>query len=145
LDPSILINKGKAIQDSVTAEGVGLTFPHLLKGGTSVGHVGPKNNLQDPELCVVDRIKDKEVAFLAWQQRNFVCSNPCENIPILAPNSKSTTKVDEGRKKQVVAARGLTKCERFAQAICGGKGGRRGKKGEERGEDFGERGARGVC
>jgi hypothetical protein len=41
----------------------------------------------------------------------------------------------EGRKKLVVAMGGLTKCEKFAQAVRGGKGGRRGrKKGQEGGE-----------
>jgi hypothetical protein len=97
LGPSILINKEKTIQDFVTVEGVGLTFPHLLKGGT---FVGPKNNLLYLELCMVDKIKDKEVVFLAWQESNFVCSNPCENIPfwrLILNRRRRLTKVERNR------------------------------------------------
>jgi imidazole glycerol phosphate synthase subunit HisF len=36
---------------------------------------------------------------------------------------RPTRKEVEGRKKPVVAMGGLTKCEHFAQAVRGGKGG----------------------
>jgi hypothetical protein len=49
---------------------------------------------------MVDKIKDKEVVFLAWQESNFVCSNPCENIPfwrLILNRRRRLTKVERNR------------------------------------------------
>jgi hypothetical protein len=68
LGPKVYLDKGKAIQVDNSSEVVDLTLFPLLKGGSSVGSSGSVISFPNPEFCPINRLKDKEVAFLAWQE-----------------------------------------------------------------------------
>ncbi|MCH85191.1 hypothetical protein A2U01_0006035, partial [Trifolium medium] len=121
-------DKGKAIQPSTCIEGVDSANFFLLRGGCSVGPGGPNNCLVDQEFCFVNRLKDKELAFLAWQESKS--APPCVfgDVQNSVSLCRSNRKELEGRKKPVVPLGGFTRCERFVQAVRGGKGARRGRK-----------------
>jgi hypothetical protein len=82
----------------------------------------------DPKYGLVNILNNKEVAFLAWKESNYVASCLSGSAPALVPLSKPCRKKVEGRKNPMVENVVLPKCERFGQAVRGGKGGRRGRK-----------------
>jgi hypothetical protein len=121
-------DKGKAKQVFSNFEGVDLfSFP-LLNGGSSVGPGGPLNSVLDREFASVNRLKDKQIAYLAWQENNFLLPCPDGASSELCLQPRPTSREVVGRKKATVDFVGLTKCERFVQAVRGSKGKRRGRK-----------------
>jgi hypothetical protein len=125
LGPNPIKDKGKAIQVFSNSEGVDSIFFPLQKGGSSVGPGGPLNSVLDQELSFVNRLKDKQIAYLAWQENNFLLPCPDGVSNVLCQQPRPACKEVVGRKKLTV---GLTKFERFAQAVRGKKGTRRGRK-----------------
>jgi hypothetical protein len=79
----------------------------------------------DQELSFVNRLKDKQIAYLAWQENNFLLPCPDGVSNVLCQQPRPACKEVVGRKKLTV---GLTKFEHFAQAVRGKKGTRRGRK-----------------
>ncbi|MCH81286.1 DUF4283 domain protein, partial [Trifolium medium] len=123
-----LKDNGKAKQVSSCFEGVDKTNLIIFKGGCSVGPSGPDFCHVDLEYSLVNRSKDREVAFLAWQESTAVPPGALGGVQNSStPFRRSRTEV-EGRKKPAAPLGGFTRCERFAQAIRGGKGARRGRK-----------------
>jgi hypothetical protein len=118
LGPFSSKDKGKTIS---------ISFP-IFFGGSSLGACGPPNSSVDPEYGLVHILNNKEVAFLAWQESNFAAPCLSGSAPALVPLSKPCRKKVEGRKNPMVENVVLPKCERFGQAVRGGKGGRRGRK-----------------
>jgi hypothetical protein len=118
LGPLNTNNKGKAIF---------ISNP-IFFGGSSIGPCGPPFPSVDPEYCLVNILNNKEVAFLAWQESNVAAPVFSGDAPALALPSKSCRKKVDGRKNSKVEKVVLPKCERFGQAVRGGKGGRRGRK-----------------
>jgi hypothetical protein len=121
-------DKGKAIQVFSNSVGVDVVSFPLLKGGSSVGPGGLLNSVLDPELSLVNRLKDKQIAFLAWQENNFMLPCPDGASIDFCQESRPACKEVVVRKKPTVDFVGLPKCERFAQAVRGRKGTRRGRK-----------------
>jgi hypothetical protein len=106
-------DKGKAKQVFTNFEGVDLfSFP-LLNGGSSVGPGGPLNSVLDREFASVNRLKDKQIAYLAWQENNFLLPCPDGASSELCLQPRPTSREVVGRKKPTVDFVGLTKCERF--------------------------------
>ncbi|MCH83079.1 hypothetical protein A2U01_0003894, partial [Trifolium medium] len=128
MGPVVFLNKGKAIMSHSELEGVDTANFLLFKGGCSVGSSGPVNFLMDQELCLVNRVKDKEVAFLAWQESLLVPPSALGGVRFSATPSRPSRSEVEGRKKLVVPSGSFMRCEHFVQAVRGAKGGRRGRK-----------------
>jgi hypothetical protein len=128
LGPNFLLDKGKGIMEFSNKGGVNLSCFPLLNGGCSLGPVGPNYPHLDLELCCVNRLKDKQIGFLAWQESLLTSSCPSGNVSNLVKDFKTGRKEGDGKKKSAAEFGGLTKCERFAKAVRGGKGARKGRK-----------------
>ncbi|KAK2418293.1 Major facilitator superfamily protein [Trifolium repens] len=122
------LDLGNGVLEITTKEGVDLNYFPLLNGGCSLGPIGPNPSHVDLELCCVNRLKDKQIGFLAWQESLLASSCPSGNVSNLVKDFKTGHKERDGKKKYAAEFGCLTKCERFAKAVRGGKGARKGKK-----------------